>query len=58
MSPAQLRETTMARDTRRLVQLTVEGKTRPEQLMDMLLAKKRSGDRRSWLQTKGNLAEV
>ncbi len=58
MSPAQLRETTMARDTRRLVQLTVEGKTRPDQLMDMLLAKKRSGDRRSWLQTKGNLAEV
>jgi topoisomerase-4 subunit B len=58
MSPGQLRETTMARDTRRLAQLTLESKTRPEQLMDMLLAKKRSGDRRSWLQTKGNLAEV
>ena len=58
MSPGQLRETTMARDTRRLVQLTVEGKTRPEQLLDMLLAKKRSADRRTWLQTKGNLAEV
>ena len=27
-------------------------------LMDLLLAKKRAGDRKSWLETKGNLAEV
>jgi len=26
--------------------------------MDMLLAKKRSGDRKIWLESKGNLAEV
>jgi topoisomerase IV subunit B len=26
--------------------------------MDMLLAKKRSADRREWLEQKGNLAEV
>ena len=26
MNPSQLRETTMARDTRRLVQLTIDGK--------------------------------
>ncbi len=58
MSPQQLRETTMNRDTRRLVQLTVEAKDKTEQLMDMLLAKKRSADRRAWLETKGNLAEV
>jgi topoisomerase-4 subunit B len=58
MSPQQLRETTMNRDTRRLVQLTVDAKDQTDQLMDMLLAKKRSADRRNWLETKGNLAEV
>jgi topoisomerase-4 subunit B len=58
MSPAQLRETTMNRDTRRLVQLTIDGKDKTDQLMDMLLAKKRSADRREWLESKGNLAEV
>ncbi len=58
MDPAQLRETTMSRDTRRLVQLTVSGPDKTDQLMDMLLAKKRSKDRRNWLETKGNLAEV
>jgi topoisomerase-4 subunit B len=58
MDPEQLRETTMNRDTRRLVQLTVSGRDKTDQLMDMLLAKKRSKDRRTWLETKGNLAEV
>ena len=58
MDPEQLRETTMNRDTRRLVQLTVSGSDKTDQLMDMLLAKKRAKDRRSWLETKGNLAEV
>jgi topoisomerase-4 subunit B len=58
MSPLQLRETTMSRDTRRLVQLTVHAKDNTDQLMDLLLAKKRSSDRRKWLETKGDLAEV
>ncbi|MED5534331.1 MAG: DNA topoisomerase IV subunit B [Pseudomonadota bacterium] len=58
MNPAQLRETTMARETRRLVQLTVTGKDKADQMLDMLLAKKRSADRRAWLQEKGNLADV
>jgi topoisomerase-4 subunit B len=40
------------------VQLTVSASDKTEQLMDMLLAKKRSGDRRKWLEQKGNLAEV
>jgi topoisomerase-4 subunit B len=57
MNPPQLRETTMNRDTRRLVQLTVSASDNTDQLLDMLLAKKRSGDRRKWLETKGNLAE-
>ena len=58
MNPLQLRETTMAPDTRRLVQLTVEAKDGADQLMDMLLAKKRAADRRDWLESKGNLATV
>jgi len=58
MNPSQLRDTTMNRDTRRLVQLTVSGEDKTDQIMDMLLAKKRAKDRRKWLETKGNLAEV
>ncbi|MBK1631370.1 DNA topoisomerase IV subunit B [Thiohalocapsa halophila] len=58
MNPAQLRETTIHPDTRRLVQLTVEPGDESGTLMDMLLAKKRSADRRAWLQEKGDLAEV
>ncbi len=58
MNPLQLRETTMARDTRRLVQLTIETDDGTHEMMDMLLAKKRSGDRKTWLQQKGNLAQV
>ncbi len=56
MSPLQLRETTMAPETRRLVQLTIDAKDDADQVMDMLLAKKRAADRREWLESKGNLA--
>ena len=58
MNPLQLRETVMSGDTRRLVRLTIESGDETNQLMDMLLAKKRSGDRKIWLEEKGNLAEV
>ncbi|PWK51914.1 DNA topoisomerase IV subunit B [Pleionea mediterranea] len=58
MNPAQLRETTMARDTRRLVQLSIDDMQSTEQIMDMLLGKKRASDRKIWLESKGNLAEV
>ncbi len=58
MNPLQLRETTMAPDTRRLVQLVIDDAIKTEKIMDMLLAKKRSGDRKHWLETKGNLAEA
>ncbi len=58
MSPVQLRETTMAPDTRRLVRLTVNAKDKTNTLLDMLLARKRSPDRKAWLEKKGNLAEI
>lgn len=58
MNPVQLRETTIHPDTRRLVQLTIGAGDDTHRIMDMLLAKKRSGDRKKWLQKKGDLAEV
>ena len=58
MNPAQLRETTMAQETRRLIQLTVSAEDNADLMLDMLLAKKRSADRRQWLQEKGDLADV
>lgn len=58
MNPLQLRETTMARDTRRLVQLTVEFPEQTDNLMAMLLGKRAASQRRAWLESKGDLAEV
>ncbi len=58
MNPSQLRESTVHPDTRRLVQLTVENGEETRALMDMLLAKKRASDRKTWLETKGDLATL
>ncbi|MGL5047235.1 MAG: DNA topoisomerase IV subunit B [Shewanella sp.] len=56
MNPLQLRETTMDPNTRRLVQLTIDDIEETDALMDMLLAKKRSPDRKNWLEDKGDMA--
>ena len=62
MNPMQLRETTMAPNTRRLVQLTFEAQGEESQetmeTMDMLLAKKRAEDRKNWLQAKGDQVDL
>jgi len=58
MNPLQLRETTMDPDTRRLVRLVVDAGDETNNLLDMLLAKKRAADRKQWLESKGDLAEV
>lgn len=58
MNPLQLRETTMDPNTRRLVQLTIDDSDDTITMMDMLLAKKRSADRKTWLETKGDLAQL
>jgi topoisomerase-4 subunit B len=58
MNPLQLRETTMAADTRRLIQLHVDSEEETMETMDMMLAKKRSADRKQWLEVEGDLAEI
>ncbi len=58
MNPMQLRETTIAPETRRLVQLTIDSQDDTHKIMDMLLGRKRATDRRSWLEAKGDLAEA
>ena len=58
MNPAQLRETTMVEETRRLVRLEIDNEKKVTEVLDMLLSKKRAGDRRSWMESKGNEAEL
>ncbi len=58
MNPKQLRETTMDPETRRLVRLTLDSAARTDEIMDMLLAKKRAPERRTWLETKGHEATL
>ncbi|MBU3846502.1 MAG: DNA topoisomerase IV subunit B [Candidatus Acinetobacter avistercoris] len=58
MNASQLRETTLDPNTRRLVQLDLDDIHFTAGLLDKLLAKKRSGDRKEWLEQKGNLADI
>ncbi|WP_455802828.1 DNA topoisomerase IV subunit B [Acinetobacter guillouiae] len=58
MNASQLRETTLDPNTRRLVQLDLDDTHHTTGLLDKLLAKKRSGDRKDWLEQKGNLADL
>jgi topoisomerase-4 subunit B len=58
MNPMQLRETTMVPETRRLVRLTLDAGQKTDETMDMLLAKKRSSERRTWLEKNGDQASI
>jgi len=58
MNPMQLRETTMDPETRRLIKLIINTPDDTDEMLDMLLAKKRAQDRKAWLEQKGNLAEI
>ena len=40
------------------MQLTLNTDDKADQMLDMLLAKKRATDRKAWLQEKGNLADI
>jgi len=63
MNPAQLKETTISPDSRRLVQLCVDLESEDAvkdvyETMDMLLGKKRAKDRKTWIETNGNIKEI
>ena len=58
MNPLQLRETAMNEETRRLVQLNMGSGSKVNETLDMLLSKKRAADRKSWLEEKGDQAEI
>ncbi|HHU94883.1 MAG TPA: type IIA DNA topoisomerase subunit B [Alcaligenaceae bacterium] len=60
MSAEQLWDTTMNPDTRRLMPVHhgVQGVAATEQMFDMLMARSEAAQRRSWLESKGNLADV
>lgn len=60
MNPEQLRETTLAPESRRLMQLTLttEADEGTFALMDMLLSSKRAADRRQWIENNGDKAEL
>jgi topoisomerase-4 subunit B len=58
MNPAQLRETTLAPDTRRLVQLTTQDAQSDAAVLDMLLSRRRAADRRCWIERRECLPET
>ncbi|MFN2166057.1 MAG: hypothetical protein ACK2U9_07320, partial [Anaerolineae bacterium] len=58
MNPLQLRESTIDPDTRRLLKLSIDDEAATDEVMDMLLGKKRASDRKAWLETKGDLATL
>ena len=58
MNPSQLKETTMSLDVRKLIQLKLEKGNSSTSMFNMLLSKKRAADRKTWLESKGNLANI
>ena len=58
MNPAQLRETTMDASSRRLIELSLDAGKKTDSMLDLLLARKRSPDRKEWLSRRGDQAEV
>lgn len=58
MNPSQLRETTLSKKTRKLIELVLSDNNKDVPVMDMLLSKKKSSERKKWLEKKGNLAQV
>ena len=58
MNPSQLKETAMSLEARRLLQLKLEKGNSSTSMFNMLLSKKRAADRKSWLESKGDLASL
>ncbi len=59
MNPEQLKETTMHRDTRRLLRIAMPtDQTRAGRMFAMLMGKCAASDRRAWMEAKGDAVEV
>jgi len=58
MNPSQLRDTTLSKKTRKLIELVPSNNNKDISVMDMLLSKKKSSERKKWLEKKGDLAQV
>ena len=58
MNPSQLRDTTLSPVSRKLLLLSLENKAKDMKILDMMLSKKTSLDRKKWLEKKGNLAQT
>jgi topoisomerase-4 subunit B len=58
MNPDQLKETAMSVDTRRLLCIQWPNANEANDMFDMLMAKKSSGDRRLWMESKGYSVEA
>ena len=52
MNPSQLRETTLSPVSRKLLLLSLENKAKDMKILDMMLSKKTSLDRKKWLEKK------
>ena len=58
MNPSQLRDTTLNPSSRKLLLLSLENKAKDMKLLNMMLSKKTSMDRKLWLEKKGNLVQA
>ncbi len=58
MNPSQLRDTTLSKKTRKLIQLTTSSNNKDTNAIDKLLSKKRVLERKEWLESKGNLVQI
>ena len=58
MNPSQLKETTLDVENRQMIRLDMEDESTTLQTIDKLMSKKRSSDRKVWLEEKGHLASV
>lgn len=58
MQAPQLKDTVLNPDTRMLLQVTAGDMKSVNQMFNLLMAKGESGARRTWLETKGNLADL
>ncbi len=58
MNPSQLKDTTLSKKTRKLIQLTTASNNKDKLIINKLLSKKMAVERKEWIESKGNLAQI